>query len=256
MTGHGTSKREAERLELQWRREVTTPPAPVVKMAAFSGFAKKWLDTYIKTDRKHSYYRSTEQILRVHLVPYFGDQDLRTVEPEQVEAYKAAKVAGLAPKTVNNHIGVLSILFKKAVDWGYCDRNPVTGVGMLRLPPQEFRFWDRQQSDAFLDALLQVDPSYHPFFLCALRTGMRLGELFALRWDDLDFVKCQLRVVWNWTHGKLDSPKSGRGRSIPMNPELVDALRDHLHLRGRLVFCREDGSYLSRDMVKHPFDRV
>ena len=127
---------------------------------------------------------------------------------------------------------------------------------MLRLPPQEFKFWDRQQSDAFLDALLQVVPSYHPFFLCALRTGMRLGELFALRWDDLDFVKRQLRVVWNWTHGKLDSPKSGRGRSIPMSPELVDALRDHRHLRGRLVFCREDGSYLTRDMVKHPFDRA
>jgi len=256
MTGHGTTKKEAEKLEMEWRREVTTPPAPVVKLAAFSGFAKKWLETYLKTNRKHSYYRSTEQIVRVHLVPFFGDRDLREIEPEQVESYKAAKVVKLSAKTVNNHIGVLSILFKKAVDWGYADRNPVTGVGLLRLPPQEFKFWDRQQSDAFLVAVRETEPGWYGFFLCALRTGMRLGEVLALRWDDVDFVKRQIRVVWNFTHGKLDSPKNGKGRTIPMSPELAESLRGSRHLRGPLVFCQEDGSYLTRDIVKHPFNRA
>ena len=256
MTGHGTTKKEAEKLELLWRREVSTPPAPVVKLAAFSGFAKKWLDTYLKTNRKHSYYRTSEQIIRVHLVPFFGDRELRSVEPEQVEEYKAAKVAALSAKTVNNHIGVLSMIFRKAVEWGYCERNPVTGVGLLRLPPQEFKFWDRQQSDAFLAALGEAEPAWVPFFLCALRTGMRLGELFALRWDDLDFVKRQVRVVWSYTHKRLGSPKNGKGRTIPMSPELADALRGSRHLRGPLVFCRDEGGYLTRDMVKHPFDRA
>jgi integrase len=244
------------------------PPESPVKRAAFSGFAKRWLDTYIKTNRKHSYYRSTEQILRCHLVPFFGNQDLRSIDQEQVALYKAAKIDGTASvvgkrtktvlmaKTVNNHIGVISILFEKAVDWGYCERNPVTGVGLLRLPPQEFKFWDREQSDAFLGALLETEPEYFPLFLCALRTGMRQGELFALRWDDLDFVKRQLRVVWNWTHGKLDSPKGGRGRSIPMSAELGHVLHEHRHLRGPLVFCREGGGYLSGDVVKHPFNRA
>lgn len=117
-------------------------------------------------------------------------------------------------------------------------------------------FWDREQSAVFLEAVQKTDPRWYPFFLCALRTGMRLGELCALRWDDLDFVKGQIHVVWSFTHGKVDSPKNGRGRVVPMSPQLAAALKAHRHLRGPLVFCREDGSHLTRDNVKHPFDRA
>ena len=255
-TGQGTTKKEAQELEWKWRRELEEPPKPPQKRAVFSGFAKHFLDTHIKANRKNSYFRTTEQTLRVHLVPFFGDIDLRFIDAEDIARYKALKVKTLAPKTVNNHLGVLSILFRKAVEWGYCERNPATGAGLLRLPPQEFQFWDKEQSAAFLDAVLQTDPKWHPFFLCALRTGMRLGELCALRWDDLDFVKGQIHVVWNFTHGKLGSPKNGKGRVLPMSPQLADALKAHRHLRGPLVFCREDGDYLTRDMAKHPFNRA
>ncbi|MFA4844936.1 MAG: tyrosine-type recombinase/integrase [Patescibacteria group bacterium] len=211
---------------------------------------------YVRTNRKHSYARSTEQELRVHLVPFFRDADLRAITPELVARYKAVKAKELAPKTVNNHIGVLSMLFRKAVEWGYCERNPVTGTGLLSLPPQEFRFWDREQSDAFLAAVEVTDPGWYAFFLCALRTGMRLGELCALRQEDLDFVKRQVHVVWNYTHGKLGTPKSGHGRLLPMSPRLSEVLRSRRHLRGSLVFCKPDGGFLTRDMVKHPFDRA
>lgn len=257
-TGPGTTKKEALELERRWRRELEapSPETQIIKRAAFSGFAKHFLDTHIKPNRKHSYYRTTEQTLRVHLVPYFGDRDLRDVDPEDVARYKALKVQALAPKTVNNHLGVLSVLFRKAVEWGYTEVNPVTGAGLLRLPPQEMQFWDREQSNAFLDAVLETDPSWYPFFLCALRTGMRLGELIALRWANIDYVKAQLRVMWSYSHGALTSPKNHRSRVIPMSGQLARALRAHRHLRGPLVFCREDGSYLTRDIVKHPFDRA
>lgn len=257
-TGPTTTRKEAEALERKWRLEAETPPpppAPLKKQAAFSGFAKHFLDVHIQANRKHSYWRSAEQALRVHIVPFFGDRDLREIDAELVARYKAAKVKTHALKTVNNHLGLLSILFKKAVEWGYCEKNPATGAGLLRLPPQEFRFWDREQSQAFLAAVEARDPAWLPFFLCALRTGMRLGELCALTWDDLDFVKGKIHVVRNYTHGRLVSPKNNRGRVIPMSPQLAAVLRAHRHLRGPLVFCREDGSYLTRDVIKHPFDR-
>jgi len=255
-TGRGTTKKEARELEIRWRQEVLRPPAPPRKRAAFSGFAKHYLDTRVRTACKPSTVRSYEQILRVHLVPFFGDRDLREIDSELVAVFKATKAATHSAKSVNNMIGVASTLFKYAVRWRYCEVNPVTGIGLLKLPPQEFSFWDREQSDAFLAALEETEPRWLPFFLCALRTGMRLGELFALRWDDVDFVKGQVRVVWNYIRGELGTPKSGHGRSIPMSPRLAEVLRDHRHLRGPLVFCTEQGDYLTRDMIKRPFERA
>jgi integrase len=245
---------------------VTTPPAdePATprKQAAFSGFAKHWYDLHVKVNAKLSYQRSTERELRVHLVPFFGDMDLRSIDAELVDAYKAQKVrtpdnpGGNAPKTVNNHLTVLSSLFAKAVLWGYAETNPVKGVSKLKLPPREFRFWDREQSQVFLEHMRAREPRWYPMFLTALRTGLRQGELIALRWEDLDFVKRQLHVVQNFTAGALTTPKSGRGRIVPMFADLVRALKAHRHLRSSLVFCRDDGTYLSGNCLWKPMLRV
>ena len=256
--GKGTSKKEARELEARWRRVLEAPrepTTPTLKTDTFRRFAWRWFEIHIETNSKPSYARSTEQILRVHLVPHFGDAELRTVSSEAVALFKARQAKKLAPKTVNNHLGALSRLFRSAVEWGYAERNPVKGVGLLKLPPQEFRFWDAEQSEAFLAKVLGVDPEWHAFFLCALRTGLRLGELFALRWGDVDLVKRALHVRRSWSHGHLTTPKSGRGRSLPVSPELASALHALRHLRGELVFCQADGSFLTRARVKHPFWR-
>lgn len=256
MTG-SKLKREAEELERRWRQEAETPPQPAEakkNRAAFSGFAKYWLDTYASVNCKPSYCRSSEQIIRVHLVPYFGDRDLRDIGMELVEAYKAQKVkAKLAPKTVNNHLGVLSIIFKKAVQWRYAEVNPVTGAGLLAVPDEPMAFWVEEQSDAFLTEVQRHRPEWHAFFLCALRTGMRLGELLALTWGDVDFKVNEITVRRSWSHGKLTTPKNGKTRTLPMTPELALALKGHRHLKGDLVFADADGHYLDRNRVKSRF---
>lgn len=254
-TGRGTTKRRAEELERTWRRELETVTVhrKETKTAVFSGFMKYFLEVHIITNCKPSYQRTTEQIIRCHLVPFFGHGNVRHIEVEDVERYKALKAKTLAPKTVNNHLGVLSVALNRAVDWGYADANPVARVRSLQLPPQEFQFWDRPQSETFLRAVGKVEPDWFPFFLTALRTGMRQGELFALRWQDVDFERDQLRVVRSVNRGDITTPKSGRTRTIPMTDRLHRALKDARHLRGELVFCKEDGDFLTRSLVRLPF---
>ena len=250
------SKREALALEQRWRTELESPQQSTAPSgrAAFSGFAKRWLDTHIRTNCKPSYVRSTEQILRVHLVPYFGDRDLRSITVEMVETFKAAQVrTGASPKSVNNRLGVLGSMFTKAVEWRYADANPMAGVRPLAVPDPTFQFWTTEQSEAFLAAVRRVRAPWYPFFLCLLRTGMRLGEVAALTWGDVDFVRGEILVRRSWSHGHLTTPKGGRNRILDMSPELAQALQDHRHLRGDLVFCAADGGYLDRNKVKHPF---
>jgi integrase len=250
--------REARRREAELRVRLETPPKEeerkkAQKQASFSGFAHHWLEVHVLTNCKHSYYRSTEQACRVHLVPFFKDADVREIGVEQVETFKARMAKTHAPKTVNNLMGVLGTMFSSALTWGYAEENPVRRVRPLKLPPQEISFWEPPHSEAFLLKVRELRPSWYAFFLCALRTGLRAGELFALRWQDVDLVKGVIRVTWNYTHGRLGSPKSGRGRTVQMSPELRAALVAHRHLQGELVFPWNDGSYLNTNRVKHPF---
>ena len=260
-TGPGLTRKEAEKQERRWRHELENPPERSAeqrkedtrKRAAFSGFAKHWLELR-QADWKPSYTRTTEQIVRVHLAPFFGHADLRDIGVEKVEQYKGVALSKVAAKTVNNHLGVLGSLFSAATRWGYCEVNPVRIVSRVRTPPNEFRFWEKDDSEAFLAVVLEQEPQWHPLFFCALHTGLRAGELFALTWADVDFRTNRLHVRRSWTHGHLGTPKSGRQRSIPLSDDLREVL---LALKGckgkgkRLVFEAPRGGYLNRDMVKH-----
>ncbi len=249
--------REARKLEAHLRVELETMPTEeeTKQDASFSGFAAYWLDLHVKVNLKPSTYRSYEQTLRVHLVPFFGDTNLREITVERVEAYKAAKSSTHSAKTVNNHLGILGKLFADAVKWEYADRNPAHEVQPLRLPPQDgFNFWEPEQSSAFLEAVKEKRPEWHPFFLCALHTGMRLGELCALRWQELDLDKGQIHVKRSRSHGVVTTPKSGRSRTIAMSSALKAALREHKPTEpGELVFPYRKGGYLDRAKIKSTF---
>lgn len=83
--------------------------------------------------------------------------------------------------------------------------------------------------------------------LVAMRTGMRLGELRGLRWGDVDFLNSRIHLRQSLTRKQFGPPKSGKSREIPLSPETLKALKSQRHLRGDLVFCRDDGQPQSRD---------
>ena len=72
----------------------------------------------------------------------------------------------------------------------------------------------REEASIFLSAVRRHAPRYYPLFLCALRTGMRLGELLALQWGDVDFRGRFILVQRNYTHGHITTPKSGEARRV------------------------------------------
>lgn len=265
-----TSRRQAEQEEIRLRAEVELqrraslsrheePPA-----AAFSGFAKLWFDTHVKVNLKPTVQDRYETIIRFHLVPFFGDRAITGITHLDIEQFKAANVQSLvgntekkiAPKTVNEHLCVLSSMFSSAVKWGYLKTNPCIGVPRLRLPAQEFQFYDRKQTEVFLSKAAAIEPDYYAFFATAFKTGLRLGELLGLEWGDIDFVSGTIHVQRSHSEGHTTTPKSGKPRIVPMTPSLVYILNEHRHLKGNLVFCRPNGSHLTRDIVKHPFERV
>jgi integrase len=89
-----------------------------------------------------------------------------------------------------------------------------------------------------------------------LKTGLRQGELLALRWDDVDLVTGRLVVRRAVARGVVGTPKGRRRREIPLSGEALGVLKAHRHLRGELVFCHEHGGMLEPDRTNRALWRA
>lgn len=269
--GRALSKKDAEKQASQLYRlyerdkrlfvsEFGTPEGGL-EPVRFSALAQRWLDEHVRVALRPSTQRTHEQILRVHLVPFFGCADARGITPARVRAYIAETSAGgLSPKSINNHLSVLSAMLDYAREpLGLIGENPMRKISALKLGDQGFEWLDAEDADRFLDAVLALDPDSYAVFLTALRTGLRLGELCALRWMDVDLRAASILVRHSLYQGRLGPTKGGRVRRVPVPPSVVAELARGAP-SGRCpdgyVFTTAAGATLSRDRLKHPHARA
>lgn len=211
--------------------------------------ADEFIAVYAKVENKESEVETKKRLLRVHLRPFFGRRRLDDIGPELISKYKAEKLkAEYDPKTINNHIAVLRKLLVVALEWGRIEKLPTT-KWLLRVPPCEFDFLSFEEADRVIKA---GDATWRPMITVGLRTGLRIGELIALRWEDVDLVAGRLLVRRSLSGKKIDTPKNHRTREVPLSEEALRALKAHRHLRGELVFCDEAGKMLTRHGCKWP----
>lgn len=243
-------------------RPVSEPSA--LPDAAFSGFARFWLDTYAKIHMRPASALRHEKTIRVWLIPFFHDRLLRTITRLDIQrfvAHSAGSVSRhtkrtLSPKTVNDHLSCLSTMLNQAVAWGYLRENPCEGTGRMEAEPERWDFYTAEETEAWLQACRESEPRWYPFFLTGFRTGLRIGEMFALEWGDLDFRSMKLHVRRAVSAGQITLPKNKKRRVVDMSPHLAGTLQQHRHLHGPLVFCTGEGGRLSRDMIRHPWVRI
>ena len=229
------------------------PPAPPKKeVPRFEKFSDEFLTTYAETNNKPSEVASKRTMLALHLVPAFGHLRLDQIDLVAIERYKADKMrAKLSPKSINNHLTVLRRLLVVAREWGHLEHVPA--IKWLKAPEPEFDFLDFDEADRLAAA---ADVEWRPMILVGLKAGLRLGELLALRWGDVDLVAGRLVVRRAVSRGVMGTPKSGKSREIPLGEDVLRALKAHRHLRGELVFCNPDGKLFAKGESKWPLWRA
>ncbi len=212
-------------------------------------FAPRFLDGYARANQqKPSGVAAKEMIVRVHLTPALGARRLDTIVNEDVQRLKR-RLLKKAPKTVNNILTVLNVMLKKAVEWDVIERMPCT-IKLLPVPKRATRFYDFDEFERLVAAAKALDTRAYLLVLMSGEAGLQLGEMVALEWSDIDFVRvqvCMQRSAWK---GQVASPKSGRLRYVPLAARLAAALRDHRHLRGPLVLYDDDGAPLTEGLVQ------
>jgi integrase len=203
-------------------------------------------------------YRSTA----ARLVAAFGELRVEDVTAERIEAWRAALGAGrdrpLTNRTRNKALTILGGIMERARKLYGLPSNPVRDVEKLRerYDATRFDFYSPEEVQALVRAAASEQDA--AIFLTAAFTGLRRGEVIALRWRDVDFQRSAIRVSGSYANGKLTTPKSGRGRAVPMVPEVAERLA-RLSQRSEgtgdddLVFPGDFETYLDGSALRRRF---
>jgi len=189
--------------------------------------------------RKPSTLESVEGHLRAHIKPLLGDLQVSDVEERDIVRLVDQLVrAGRAPKTIRNVLGTMHSLVDLALRDGLIAHNPCRFAEVPRDDRDpEIRFLTPGEVERVLAATpgsdsAQTERTWWPvvrlLILTAAMTGMRKGELRALRWSDLDWGALKLRVHRSYVRGQFGTPKTRRSvRAIPLASRLVEELEQH-----------------------------
>lgn len=177
--------------------------------------------------------RRTESMIRLHIEgTRLGGRKLAEVRPSEIQAWATDRSRVLAPTTVRQAVGLLRSVYGAAVLDRLVAVSPVVRVQLPRYERERIVPLAVEQVAALADAMPE---RYRAMVLTQAGLGLRIGELLALRVQDIDFLRRTVRIEWQFTQGSKgvrSEPKTPRSRrAIPLPRVVADALAAHLALR-------------------------
>jgi len=212
-------------------------------------FAEEQWKTLVLPTLKLSTQHGYKTVLAKHLLPYWRDWRLRDIGRQDVQQWVADRFRQkLGWQTVRNSWTLLSGILETAVEYGYLSMNPARGV---KFPEKELKEAPVLfTAEDFVKLLEQLDEPYRTMARLIALTGLRIGELLAVRWRCLDLEIGTLSVRESVYEGKFQSPKTRKSRrTMPLGPQIIVWLREH-RLRAKrtesddLVFGNRKGQPL------------
>ena len=202
----------------------------------FETYATNWLEDYIKPLRRDSTYERYGDLLKRHVFPEIGKRPIDEIKRAELRnLFLRKKKQKLSRSMICLIRDVISGPMAYAVDDELIAGNPVAGILKRLQLERDKRItvepMNDQEVELYLDTCYRFYREYWEFFLCAFRTGMRLGELLGLKWGDIDWNQKFIRVERSYKRGRFDKTKTGKARRVDMSDQLASGLRQLLTAR-------------------------
>lgn len=202
-------------------------------------FAEVFLTQHVARRNQPSERDKKRQVFDNFIMPLLGHMRLDELREEHIDAFKSQMHDGsrkgkLSSKTVNNRVAILAKMYRYAKRQHRVEAIPDFEPDPVRY--KEIRFLTGPEAGKLL-ASAEASPVWFGMIMTGLHTGMRIGELRALRWKDINFKTSKIRVSRSDYMGIEGEPKNGLSRTVPMNASVRSALKGILHL-GEYVFSR------------------
>jgi len=256
-TVHG-SKAWARQEMLRLMQELSSGTFIQPAKTTVAGFLRQWLDGRRPAGLSPRTIETYEVLIRRHIAPEIGALLLTELQPLHVQRLDSTMLAnGYSAKTVASVHTMLNSALNQAVKWRMIPRNPASDVDRPRIQTKKPVTLNKVDIQRLLDALPTC--KHGDLYTLAFFTGMRLGELLGLKWQDFDaqhgclYVQRSLvRVKGRWL---LKGVKSAAGSRLVVLPPRALQLLCRLQEKAlsEFVFSRDDGSPLSTSSVTHGF---
>lgn len=266
-----TRKEVQEKMKVALREQqqgtLITAPQQTLKT-----YLEQWLEEVQKPTLRISTYVKYRKLLK-HILPVLGNVHVQKLTPQQVQKLYTSKLKTLSPKMVVGIHGVLHKALDNAVKWGLVSRNVCDAVSPPRVPKTEKQVLTKEQAHKLLEHVKKH--RLEAILTVALTTGMRRGEILALRWKDINLeegsVQVKRTVDYIPHYGYVETePKTAKGRRKIMLPSFViSILKEHrlqqIEERNKvgvgwvekdLVFCGLHGDYFNPAYLLRMFKKV
>jgi integrase len=216
-----------------WRPPTPEPVVEVQEEPDFHTFASEWVEAR-RLELKPRSIEALEWALSGHLLPYFKEHQLSTLTVEEVDRYRASKVRerelleeartrgedvterGLSNGSINKTIAILGAVLDAAVEYGHVASNPARGKRRRLKAAKPRRTWLELDE---VRALLAAAGEHRALLATMTLAGLRVGEVVALTWGDVDLARGVLRVAESKTDAGV--------RTVDLSPDLLDELKAH-----------------------------
>jgi len=247
-----------------------TPRSPQGGFVTFADAAEAWLEHgERKRNLKRSTLRDYRQVLDAYLLPApvegehaetpygraaFAAIPLRDLRAADVKAWYDRLPYG---RTTEKLLMVVRAIFAHGRSRGWIAQDPTASIERQQVRYSgDYDFYSREEIDALVRAATSEQDA--AVYLTAAMTGLRRGELIALRWRDVDFPGQAIRVRANYSFGQLVTPKSGKVRSVPMVAEVAQALarlgqREHFTGEQDPVFVGQAGQHMDASALRRRY---
>ena len=234
-TVHGT-KKDAQRKRNELLHQLETGAYVEPARMTISEFLERWLK-HARSKVGDKTFERYSEIVHKNLVPVLGALRLPQLQPIHIEEFYAEMLesgrkngnGGLSPQTVVHFHRVLRSALQQGIKWKFIVINPADAVEPPKVEPKEMETLDASRT-AWLFTAAEGSPLYTPIVLEST-LGIRRGEVFALRWSDLNSsagVATIRRSLQQTNEGlKFKSTKSGKGRPVSLLGFTVEVLKQH-----------------------------
>jgi integrase len=275
------TKRDAQRALREMLTAMETGTYVKPSNLSVGEWLSQWLESYVSISTTPRTQESYRYIIKAHLLPALGSMPLNQLQPQHLMNYYGRALSqgridgkgGLSARSVLYHHRILSEALDHAVKMGYVVRNVAEAVQPPRPDRATVSTLSRFNIERFLDAA-QKTP-YYVFYSTLLYTGLRRGELLALKWHNLDLDQGMLHVTESaYKLGNGDyivkEPKTPHSRrAVALPPSLIELLRYYRDrqtgimaklgtslIEDGFVFIKPDGEPLDPNLVSRNFGKL
>jgi integrase len=194
-----------------------------------AAYVTKWVET-VRGSLKASTVRFYEGHLEQHVLPALGTRPVASLRRHDCrDLIVRCRAKNLRLATIRGVVRTLSAVLSQAVEDELLEANPALRLGRYLRRGDEVEPtidpFTREEVAHLIEIARIHFPTWHPFVMCGLRTGLRLGELLALQWSDIDWKGRFIHLQRNIVDGTFTTPKNHQTRKVDLSPQLRAVLR-------------------------------